>query len=198
MSVLNYIKESYQQIRLFNMLAGNLPNPDKKVEVTRDSIDNQIKLIREELKETQDEFTANNPVGILDGACDLFVTVAGLLQKLEAQGYDVGQAMCRVDENNLTKFPACPSCEDSNNPAYLIKYSRYFDRFALTDLKTGKVKKPYNFKPVVLDDLVPGVSQNHTLYGEPVPVYGDNSLVAKVTWVTPTFEAALDETVVLG
>lgn len=199
MRVASYIEQSYLSVSLFNQLAGNIPyRVDDSLEVTDASIENQIKFIREELKETQDEFTANNPVGILDGACDLFVTVAGLLQKLEAQGYDVGQAMCRVDENNLSKFPKTLSEEDTHYYATYsnsIRYNDTFHRFAIVDRETGKVKKPRDFVPVVLDDLVPGKVRNYLHSGE--RVVPDTSLTAKVTWVTPTASSP-DETVVLG
>ncbi len=131
-------------------------------------IDLQIDLIFEELAETisaMDEGMSDNPnanksdaeTSLLDGAADVFVVVAGLLQKLQNAGFDVEKALIRVCENNLSKFPKVIPPTEFNwyeqqkwTPVYNDKYGC----FVLKD-ENGKSRKPIDFVPVVLDNLTP-------------------------------------------
>jgi hypothetical protein len=140
------IEQGYKDVVLFNTLAGNLTG------VTDESVDAQISFIFSELEETITGFEEGNRVEVLDGACDLFVTVAGLMQKLEAQGYDVATALDRVNANNLTKFPKDVSPEDGRQ--YTASFNAQYSRYVLKD-STGKVRKPSNFVSVYLGDLLP-------------------------------------------
>lgn len=143
------ITEAYADVALFNTLAGNLTN------VTDESVDSQISFIFEELSETIAGMEALDRVEILDGACDLFVTVAGLLQKLESQGYNVAEALHRVNGNNLSKFPK--QLAEIGYPAgWTTKLNASYGRWVIKDA-AGKVRKPANFVPVDLSDLVGGV-----------------------------------------
>lgn len=153
------IAEAYKQVELFNIVAGNLDN------VTPESINNQLGFIFEELEETieavewtsvaqdlDDNLDYDPDVEVLDGACDLFVTVAGLLQKLEAAGYDVAEAISRVNANNLSKFPsASVSTVGTIRPegTYVVSNER-FNVLVFKDVTTDKIKKPLNFVPVDL------------------------------------------------
>lgn len=146
----NYIAEAYESVHTFNDIAGNLND------VTYDSIDNQLSFIFEELTETIDAMETKNRVELLDGACDLYVTVAGLMQKLEAKGYDVARALQRVNQNNLDKFPKVMCSgqwmyvkENQFTPIFNDKH----ECFVLKD-KDGKIRKPVGFKAVNLKDLV--------------------------------------------
>lgn len=141
------IEQAYRDVALFNTLAGNLTN------VSDDSVDNQISFIFEELTETITAFEEGNKVEVLDGACDLFVTVAGLMQKLEAQGYDVATALDRVNENNLSKFPKFVGPEDLRD-GYSVTVNVLHQRYVIKDAN-GKVRKPASFVSVDLSDLVP-------------------------------------------
>lgn len=154
---------AYNQIGLFNLIAGNLEN------VTLESIDNQLGFIFEELEETIevvewtsasqdscDDLDYDPDVEVLDGACDLFVTVSGLLQKLEAAGFDVAEAMNRVNMNNLSKFPNSQDELFKIQPENThIKLNTNFDVVVFKDIETGKIKKPLNFKPVDLTGTYP-------------------------------------------
>ena len=156
-----------QSVFEFNDVAGNLSN------VTYNTIDDQISYIFEELCETIDSidphrqsliegnFPANydineavvNKTELLDGAGDLFVTVVGLLQKLEAKGYDVGTALQRVCANNLTKFP------ETNQPVgydrrFTCTINEKYNRYVIKD-ESGKVRKHQGFEQVDLFDLIP-------------------------------------------
>jgi len=175
------IQEAYKNVELFNSIAGNLDN------VTPDSVNNQLSFIFEELSETieavergiypegryddDNEDPDYNPeVEVIDGVCDLFVTVAGLMQKLEAAGFDVSGALKKVNENNLSKFPQGDLAVIKNIPEITEVPRKYEDVFELTvqppntvkeynsqysvyvfkDIETGKIKKPTNFVPVNL------------------------------------------------
>ena len=141
--------QAYGSVFKFNDISGNLNKPDK------DSIALQLDLIQEEYIETVDAFDADDKVEILDGACDMFVVVCGLLQKLEAQGCDVEEALMRVCENNLSKFP---STANNATNTWSGDYTPHFNKkhkvLVLKD-KNGKIRKPEGFKPVDLSDCVP-------------------------------------------
>jgi hypothetical protein len=147
METTKVMRVAYDEVVQFNEIAGNLTN------VTIDSIDNQLGFIFEELTETIDALEAGNRVELLDGACDLFVTVAGLLQKLEAAGYNVAHALGRVNANNLSKFPKVGELL-SNKNGFTVTLNEKYQRIVLKD-ENGKVRKPDNFVAVDLSDLVP-------------------------------------------
>lgn len=134
----------YNQVKKFNSVAKNLDN------VTPESISNQLSFIFEELVETIDALEAGDDGELLDGCADLFVTVMGLMQKLDAAGFDVGQAIARVNENNLSKFNSTGNFQPPNTNAV---YNRQYDLYSFLDKNTGKIMKPTNFLSVDLDGL---------------------------------------------
>lgn len=135
----------YNDVAEFNRLAGQLDN------VTLQLIDNQLDYIWEEFIETVDAFEESNSVELIDGACDMFVTVAGLLQKLEAAGVDIREALDRVNQNNLSKFVPLDIALNYN-PEYTVTIDEKSQRRILKN-DAGKVMKPNNFVPVDLSDL---------------------------------------------
>lgn len=143
---MSVIQEAYESVYDFNNIEGNF----RKVDTG--SIFNQLSFIQEELKETWDAEAVGDSVGILDGACDLFVTVAGLMQKLAHQGYDVSTAIKRVNENNLSKFPL--TLEGQWNPEHSAQFNTEYQRFIFKNTD-GKIMKPLGFISVDLSDLVP-------------------------------------------
>lgn len=170
------IQEAYKNVFLFNSIAGNLDN------VTPESVDNQLSFVYEELCETIDAvesgmhpeysyregFTTpdyNAEVELIDGVCDLFVTVAGLMQKLEVVGFDVSGALKKVNDNNLQKFPPIEFAVIQRPTLYKVTNKKLpdfqppnttkesDDRFGVwvfKDIETGKIRKPTNFIPVNL------------------------------------------------
>ena len=67
-------------------------------------------------------------------------------------------ALSRVADNNLSKFPVVISPQDINwytSQGWENEYNHKYNRFVIRD-KNGKTRKPVDFVPVVLDDLVPG------------------------------------------
>ena len=134
----------YNQVKKFNSVAKNLDN------VTPESIDNQLLYIYEELVETIDALEAGDDEELLDGCADLFVTVAGLMQKLDAAGFKVAEAITRVNENNLSKFNSTGNFQPPNTNAV---YNKQHDLYSFLDKETGKIRKPTNFLSVDLDGL---------------------------------------------
>ena len=137
---------AYTKVKKFNEIAGNLGD------VTDESIDNQISYIFEELQETITAFEGGDKIELLDGACDLFVTVAGLMQKLVMQGYNVAEALDRVNDNNLSKFPV--NLEPADENRYWPEFNDKHNRWVLKD-ETGKVRKPADFVSVDLTGCIP-------------------------------------------
>jgi hypothetical protein len=149
----NYIQEAYDSVKLFNSLAGNLTG------VTSEGIDSQLTLCFEELTEAIDGHEAGNKTELLDGAVDMFVVGAGLLQKLEAAGYDVERALKRVTENNLTKYPKTMSefeVREAKALGYSVNFNADHGCYVLKD-SAGKIRKPMSYKGVKLNDLVGSV-----------------------------------------
>lgn len=147
MNLKETIQEAYNNVFLFNKIATNLDA------VTPESVDNQLSFIYEELVETIDAIESFNEVELVDGACDLFVTVAGLMQKLEAAGFDVAGALAKVNANNLSKFPdydvrGSHLLYQPNNTT--INVNEQYSVVVYKDVETGKIKKPTNFVPVDL------------------------------------------------
>ena len=143
------VGQAYGSVSKFNDIAGQLNKPDK------DSIALQLDLIQEEYLETVEAFDEDDKVEILDGALDMFVVVCGLLQKLEAQGYNVEEALKRVCENNLSKFPSTEGNKTNTwNPEYTPTFNKKYNVLVLRDSK-GKVRKPEGFKSVDISDCVP-------------------------------------------
>jgi hypothetical protein len=158
------IQEAYKNVKLFNQIASNLDN------VTPDSVNCQLSFIFEELSETIEAVERgiypegrydddnkdpdyNPEIEMIDGCCDLFVTVAGLMQKLEACGFDVSGALKKVNENNLQKYVPYDVRKDVMEFAPVGTFPIIDDVhnvIIFKDKETGKIKKPTNFVPVNL------------------------------------------------
>lgn len=146
------IQKAYEDVTKFNHMAGNLGK------VGMNSIEAQLSFITEELDETWKALEEGNNVELLDGACDLFVTVAGLLQKLDRMGYDIGKALALVNENNLSKFPLVSDYPVDDVGAITPKDVRTeirYSRWVFKRISNGKVMKPTNFKAVDISACVP-------------------------------------------
>jgi hypothetical protein len=143
--------KAYTAIRKFNDIAGQLEN------VTKDSIALQLDLIQEEYLETVDEYDLENPVGILDGAIDMFVVVSGLLLKLDASGYDVATAMKRITDNNLSKYPSAVNptipVPVEWNSEWTLTHNKEHEVLVWRD-GNNKIRKPHGFRPVEIGDCI--------------------------------------------
>lgn len=150
----NNIQDAYESVRKFNLIAGNMEGVDTK------SVAAQIDFIKEELEETYSaNFLGIDAVELLDGACDLFVTVSGLMQKLEAAGFDVEGALRCVCDNNLMKFPTMAEvfeAEDNLAPLGTPCGVNFVEgRAVFKRVTDSKIMKPRNFVAVNLEGLAP-------------------------------------------
>lgn len=76
-------------------------NDIAKVDVSPESSELYLELIREELEEFNSARQENNDVETLDGGIDLIWVIVGYLR---ARGFDVVGAMNEVDRSNYSKF----------------------------------------------------------------------------------------------
>lgn len=138
----------YNKIYQFNNLAGNLDV------VTTDDISNQLDIDYSEVIETIDAFDEKDTTEYIDGLADKYVTLTGLIQQMEALGFNMDEAIERVCDNNLTKFVDARSYTSSIQPdnTEAIRISAH--NLIMFKDKNGKVKKPLNYIPVDLSDLV--------------------------------------------
>ncbi len=102
--------------------------------------------------EKDKEKAVKEAVKLLDGAVDTFVVVSGLLQKLQAAGFDVNEALLRVTENNLTKFTKKAEYIWAEKQGYEVVYDEQYHLFSYKN-SSGKLMKPDSYIPVVLEDL---------------------------------------------
>jgi hypothetical protein len=145
------IQKHYDSVYKFNDIAGNLANVDVS------SVEAQIKIIKEEVEELDYALGSENATELLDGACDAFVTVVGLLQKMEKAGFKIDEALQIVNDNNLSKFPK--NVSNAELDAYTwnqwsVKYNKEYDCYILKD-DNDKIRKPAGFKSVDLMDCLP-------------------------------------------
>lgn len=147
------VQERYNEVEKFNRIAGNL------TDVTVAKLEAQMKVFIEESKETADAFSNKDSVELLDGICDSFVTLAGLMQMAEKMGFKVDEALKRVNENNLSKFPTHVTYDAKRQyeaSEWRVVFDTDYRLYILKD-SNGKVRKPVGFKPVQISDLVPDI-----------------------------------------
>jgi len=158
----NAIAAAFDSVHEFNDISGQLQGDMVK------GVDLSLSLIWEEYQESlealekayQDNsqvFLRDYEEELLDGACDLFVVTMGFLQKLKVAGFNVEEALMRVCKNNMEKFPAVIPPQDYNwyeNNGLTVTRNADYGRFVIKD-SNMKTRKPVDFQPVVLVDLVP-------------------------------------------
>lgn len=150
----NVIQEMYNQVRKFNEIAGNIHHSNH--EAALDGIEAQLSFIGEELQEGYQAFTEGDSVELVDACADLFVTVAGLMQRLEGAGCNVEKALARVCANNLEKyvkvqhFAQHPELQPENTTAVDTGYGYIVFKRDIDN----KICKPTNFQPVNLAGCV--------------------------------------------
>jgi NTP pyrophosphatase (non-canonical NTP hydrolase) len=156
MNTIDYNMQDYMEdIYNFNELSGQADKLDKV------NIENQIKLIEEEVKELRDAFTENDAVEVVDAVADILFVVIGLQQKLELLGCDMSLAYSIVAANNESKFPDNPQEAELTLDHYKekgieckVEFNNKYGRFIIKD-ENNKVRKPIYFKPCNLTDTVP-------------------------------------------
>ena len=125
----------------------------------------QLKLIQSELAELEEGLNNSDPIEQLDGCLDVLVTTFGYLQRMESRyGINISGASSLVGENNLSKFHTTEEEALKTVAFYTAKnvqtyhlYNPEYDLWIVRDSNTNKVKKPYFFKDVVLNEVFPKV-----------------------------------------
>lgn len=156
-------KSTFERVAYWNTIADKTPS-----EVNSESywaaLENQVGRIQEELDETLKAIRERNPVEVLDGGCDLDVTVAGL-NFLHGLPYE--EAIDRVLSNNDVKVTTDFEVAYDTQKHYETLHhpiectisqvdeggNRYF---SVHRLKDDKIMKLLNHPRVDLTDLVGG------------------------------------------
>ena len=139
----------------FNEISG------QAFKTTKQDIENQLKLIYEEVGETREAIRDNDVVGTLDGLVDTLYVTLGALQKLSNLGVDVNGAMRQVAEDNLKKFADEEMIANNSMDSYFEKgikvrteYNSKYRVFVIKD-ESDKVRKPLDFVSTDLSNYVP-------------------------------------------
>lgn len=146
---------------VFNEIAG------KDQAVSMLDMKKQLMLIQEEVQEIADGLINNDVVEVLDGVIDALVVTIGMMQKLEALGVNVEEAMERTSANNLSKFTRDIQVANESVKMYSsrsenvkMEYNQKYDVFVLKDAN-DKVRKPWDFVSNDLSCCVPENLQQH-------------------------------------
>jgi len=158
----NVVAAAFDQVYQFNDMAGQFDtNPIDGVNLQLDLIfeefcDETIKAFERGCnaiayyKDKQE--ASKQAVNLLDGVCDTFVVVAGLMQKLQNAGFDVEKALLRVTDNNLSKFTTKADYNWASQQGYEVNYDETYHRFSYRD-SNGKLRKSFDYKSVDISDL---------------------------------------------
>ncbi len=146
----------------FNEIAGN------NLDTSLASFEAQQKCLVEEVNEISTGLKNKDVEEVLDGVVDTLYVAVGMLHKLKEMGIDVEEAMLRIAENNLSKFPECSdyvidsTVDLYNKKGIEINYSftqSPVDEYGVVVFKdeNRKIRKPFGFESVTLKDLVVGI-----------------------------------------
>lgn len=151
--------DKYHKLANLSYLFNDISGASK--ETSYEAIEAQLVLVKEEVKELADAVEQMEAAEVMAEAIDVLVVTMGLLQKLEALGFDVDKACQRIGQTNLTKFPTSLTVVDESVKMYEgigVKVTPTFDftcdRWVLRD-ENGKVRKPVGFKKATFDDCWP-------------------------------------------
>jgi len=146
----------------FNEIAGN------NTKVSIQDFKAQQKCLIEEVNEISEGLANSNLEKVLDGVVDVLYVAIGMLIKLEELGIDTEVALQRIGENNLSKFPEySKEISDKTFEQYKLQGVNLVENLAFTaNYPNGimvftddnsKIRKPYGFSSVTLNDLVEGI-----------------------------------------
>jgi len=142
----------YFKVAQFNTLGGNLEK------VTMDSLALQLDLCQEEYIELVEAFDNKDSIEFVDAVADLYVVVTGLIQKLEMLDVNMEEAIHRVCDNNMQKFPEVSEESFQDGSVFDLfpdgcSGEIAYGRLVIKDKVTGKIRKPTNFNPVDLTNV---------------------------------------------
>ncbi len=161
----SYFKILDDQTFRFNDIAGNNSKHSQK------DFQAQFKVLAEEVNELGNAIDANDMTEVLDGVIDVLVVAAGFAHRLEEMGVDMLEAVERVTDNNLSKFPIRNTTEILNTIGKYSKEGVVVNERSVFDMgkygvharsvfvdDNGKIRKPFSFEPVTLSDLVEDIA----------------------------------------
>lgn len=120
---------NFQMVREF-MLAFGHSAPESYTELTMEELDLRLRLIEEELRETEEAMLENEPVNIAKELTDLLYVVYGTAA---AYGINIDKCFEAVHKSNMSKLDA------DGKPRYR---------------EDGKILKGDLYKPADLTDIV--------------------------------------------
>lgn len=159
----------YTMVQQFNMLAGLPQEFDAQSEEFWKRLEQQIKVVVEEVKEMEAAVAARDLVEVLDGTVDVFVTNSGVMDILQKSGVSVYGAGYEVCANNLTKMTQNPALakqtvvmyDEQHVPTYIERkivmdgiYPREW--YTVRRVEDNKIMKPFGYQRVSLGKFVPG------------------------------------------
>jgi len=129
------------------------------IEFTPKDRKRQLGYIQSEVAELQDALDVEDLVEELDACMDILVTVFGYLGKLESLGANVGKAMQKTADNNLSKFPTSLDeveqtrkfYKEVKNKETVFGYNPDYKRYVVRDMN-GKYLKCKSFVENDLSD----------------------------------------------
>lgn len=153
--------QAIELIELFNEIADNKP-----YDYYLQGVDTQLPVILEEVLELDAALEKVDDVEILDGGVDSFVTIVGLIQKMEKGGFNFVDALLNVCYNNLSKYTSTEvealeriseyKKQKENTPVELFKHDREASVwYGMRNSVTGKILKPVDHPKPDLTPYVP-------------------------------------------
>ena len=151
------MQKAYEDVVLFQTYCGKLDNP-----ATKQDLMNQAHLILEEAKELYEAIEKDEgQEQILKETCDNLVVLFGMVAMLQRSGYQVGEAMQAVCDNNLSKFCTTQTdgaytlaaYEATELGAFTLKQVDY-DKWGVFNAN-NKLMKPIDYSPCSVKDFIP-------------------------------------------
>ena len=150
------IQECVTGVTEFQSLCGKLDSP-----ATRETLQDQMKLITEEAKELSFAIDNESSEQVLKEMCDLLVVVTGMVAMLNRSGYRVYEAWRAVNDNNMTKFSASQTdgyytlagYEATNNGSYELRQVDIDKWGCFND--NNKLMKPIGYTKISVKEFTP-------------------------------------------
>lgn len=161
MQAFNFNKR-YKEVVDFNLQAGNVFHPGNTFEFWK-AVQNQAKLVVEELNEVVEAIEANDNVELLDGLIDTHVTLAFMTELIFQAGFDVDKAFDLVNKNNSTKIFKSYTAAKETMEAYEDKgiEGMHIEEVVVSGVPyytvrdaNNKIRKPLDFVSVNIENCV--------------------------------------------
>lgn len=152
------------EIRKFNSIAGNYQFNGTLLECWQ-MIKRQMAVHAEEFNETVEALSVEDAQELLDGCCDQFVTLTGLMQMLEGLNFKMDDALEAVCSNNSQKYTTSYSYasiskehlekNDPNYQYYICDSVYEGETYYTVKDQNGKIRKLKSHQRPEIDKYVP-------------------------------------------